>query len=353
MEHWLALGLSAIGPISFTSPLLFLIAVPFLLALAISMRRARNKKGAKVKFSDTSHLSSIGSKKAKVYARARAFSLVMIILLSATLFTKPELTGKSHVEETATTEHMRTVIVVIDISASMAHRADYASSDKRTHFEVVRDALTDFIESEDNMRVGIIFYSKDPLQYRRPTEDLEALVEDLEALDLVNSVYEGEYTFGSLQLSEISSNTDTVPALYVASKTLEELDMQNNLQSAAIILLSDLKDDMGDISSVLRDLAKADVKTYIIASRSERSVYHIRRTYFEDNNKIRLFSARSEDEIKEAYGAISELESTPIIVRSRVSSKRSISTEIALLLFFFVAVFVFVAEKLMPRTRSS
>ncbi|MDX1535690.1 MAG: VWA domain-containing protein [Candidatus Spechtbacterales bacterium] len=352
-------GLEFLRSLEFTSPLLFLLVIPLLLALVAGIVYSRDRDKGRVRFSDPRHLVSVGSRKGLRARRIRIALLVILIIFSSLVLTYPVIRDSSQVMEQTTTQHTRTVIVVMDVSTSMRSRAEYNTEDMRTHFDIAREALIGFVSEQENMRIGVIFYSDEPLQYRRPDFNLEALTEDLESLTLIRTrrYWEEapepeEVNYASRQLSAMSKGTDTVPALFVASRTLQELDMQQNLNNAAIILFSDLKDRRSRVADTINQITEARVNVYVITSAGERLLRNFE-SLVGENPRVRIFDAESPVELDEAYREISELEAAPVEITERISTTTDIQEELGLFLFFFVILFVIISEWIYRRTRGS
>lgn len=339
-----AYGLNAIRSLEFTSPLLFLVSVVLLLAFVLAGYRKR--RGREVGFTDTAELYKKAEKKAARIDLVKNIALVIIISVLGLVWAGP-VVSESVVKTEERVDYLRTTILVIDISGSMKQEMDTSSDDERSSFQAVRDASISYLEqNKNNTRVGVIFFSDGFVEWRRPTKNIEGLIEDLKMMDLV--LYdraEGVDYPGwmSNQMRLVSRGTNTPPALYRAEQTIYELSLKENIESASVILFSDLGDKKEELIQTFNDLSSNKIKLYILFS-GARGVIGKITPHFEENDMVKFYNVASPKDIKDAYADISRIEAKPIRVLERYEEQKSTKTEAVLALFVLVVLFVLFTE---------
>lgn len=327
-----------------TSPFLLSAGIGLLLVLVIGIARKRRNKKDEVESSAVEDIKEIGAKRARRSALLKysAFGL-MVVLLSVAL-AGPKSEFKTSTSQTKT-QFVRNVLLVIDISGSM--KSEYGGFVKenkerdKTSYRAVVESADPFLRKQEDMRVGVIFFSDSPFVWRRPTFQLDELADDLSQTVLKPPSPSEPY---NKQLASLSRGTKTDIALYGAARVFAELGEEKELQSKAVILLTDLNDNQNKVAQAMRDLARAGIKVYIITNKSGHALERWR-GFFPGSNMVRFFTVESDAEMQEAYNAIDILESEPILVTENTVERHNLAPYLALVLLVFSFFFIVLSER--------
>jgi hypothetical protein len=272
-------------------------------------------------------------------ARA-ARSLLLAAMLALTGYLWVDLTADTlrGAAMARTTIPIKTVLCVFDISSSMM--AQYGENFSGTRFTVARDAFANFVARQTHTQVGLIFFSSDVLEYRRPTQDLEQFVADLKQLDIAASAQQ--------PLNALSLGTETGAALRRAAAMLRSMDLPN-IRSGAVILVSDLIDNKLKISNEINALTAAGIRVYVLsiegkgAEASEAVANSLAL-----NPLVKAYHIRRPEDLEPVYSAIFDLETSLAARRdTMVDQTRGSEAPVRLLLVALLG-FVVVTEWLLP-----
>ena len=299
-------------------------------------RRGRGAGGITV--TALGHVPALGVWRVRGARAARTVLLAAMLALTAYLWV--DLTGDTlrGAAMSRTTIPIKTVLCVFDISSSMM--AQYGETFSGTRFTVARDAFAAFVERQTHTQVGLIFFSSDVLEYRRPTQDLEQFVTDLRQLDIAASAQQ--------PLNALSLGTETSTALRRAAAMLRSMDLPN-IRSGAVILVSDLIDNKLKISDSINALTAAGIRVYVIsiegkgAEASEAVANSLAL-----NPLVKAYHIRRPEDLEPVYSAIFDLETSLAARRdTMVDQARGSEAPVRLLLVALLG-FVAVTEWLLP-----
>ena len=299
-------------------------------------------------------MDTAGSRRVHQARSLRVLALAPIIGLTALLWSG--VNGLATGTAGGGDAQERTLIAVLDISGSMRgapgrevlnvmqelHRLQFPGPNR---FDIARDTMVQFLSRQDNLRVGIIVYSRAPMVYRYPHDDLASAVQDLQAMHL-----DSDGAPGAGQLAAMSGATDTAAALYQAGRVLSQLRERGHAAPAAIILLSDLDDDGTRIAQALSDLSGAGVRVYVLSESGEMLDRFT--SSFASNPFLRFFASDSAQDMAQAYVAIEELESRAVEVQVRQLRAGNVEPFVALGLLVALVVFLLTGELWWRRVRA-
>ncbi len=275
---------------------------------------------------------------------ARAAKLVLLLaILVTTAFLWGELTIRAAGSGAVASrrEPIRTLLAVFDISSSMG--TPFGGQARGSRFAVAREALAAFLADQERTRAGMIFYSTEVFEYRRPTRDIDELVADFSRLDITRA--------GGQQLSELSWGTDTAQALERAAVVMDSLEL-DNVRSSVVILVSDLLDDKTKIAYAVGELAARRIRVYILSIEgggSEPSAAVADALAL--NPQVRAFHIRSPEDMREVYPAIASIESSLAEVQEPAADRQTRSRAAVLALFGLLVGFAAASELVLPRIR--
>ena len=276
------------------------------------------------------------------HASKLVFSIAIVVL---TAFLWGELTVRETGDGTAISrqEPVKTLLAVFDMSSSMG--TPFGGQERGSRFAVAKEALATFLTNEQSTRAGVIFYSTEVFEYRRPTRDLDELVDDFSYLDITRD--EGQ------PLSELSWGTDTAQALEHAAVVMDSLEL-DNVRSSVVILVSDLLDDKMKIAYAVGELVARRIRVYILSIEGEGSEPSAAvADALALNPQVRAFHIRSPDDMREVYPAIALIESSLSEIQEPVADRQIRSRTAVLVLFGLLLGFAVVSELALPKIRKS
>lgn len=341
--------------IEFTS-LIFLWIGLCLATLVIIFRvfthRIHNKNNGEVSFAEVRETFSSGLEYAKFSNLVKTIILGILFVLLGVIFANPftqKFEGSITIEKI---EHARTVIAVIDISGSMAFSE---LSDEDSNFNIVRDAFIVFLEESENMRVGVVFFSTEAIPFRRPTQNLNYLISDMESLDLSfkSKNYEEQYQeLGLNQLGPVSISTNTPNGLKKAGEILISLDMNEKelRNSTSIILFSDLIDNTKDVVEAITQFTSVGVRVHVIAIAKQYTINRFSEAIL-GNDLVKVYNVKSSNDIRSAFEAINKLESVSFTTQEVAVHRKNLKTEVAIVFICVYMVLIFMAEVVFHRLR--
>ncbi|OGZ61025.1 MAG: hypothetical protein A2919_00815 [Candidatus Spechtbacteria bacterium RIFCSPLOWO2_01_FULL_43_12] len=336
--------------LQFTSPIFLMLgALLAILLIAVKLHRMARQKKGNIGLAELNDLYKEQIWRAKIAGRLRVFLLALAIAGAGLITAGPYSENSGEVARTRTIEHVRTVMIALDTSGSMKSRNP---SGEGTIFEMSRNQAIDFLESQDNIRAGFIFYSEWPIVWRRPTIETKVLAKELANM---NVSYPKGQTYGLLgapQLPVFSSGTHTPRALYAAGNIFRDLYIEEGLKDGAVILLTDLQDRLDEVEESINALTKNGISVYILAnSRNQKTIDEFKQRMAK-NPIVWVFNARLESDMADAYERISELESSLMEIEEIVpSEKYSLRAQAALIVFIFLFTFAITGEVFFRRAR--
>ena len=251
------------------------------------------------------------------------------ILLLGLLWTEPILYSTTPLFNSDNQTLHKNFIVAFDMSPSMNLPVNHkgfggddltAGEDGTTRYETAREALFDFLQRFDGERFGLILFSTEPFLARWPT--VETGNQFLEVLG--DNIRRGSGT----QLEAFSSLTNIDKALDLAREIL-------NGEEGAIIMISDTEDDLENLASAVRVLRDNNIRLYTIGVGVGEEIIESLSGQFANDPGFRIFQVDSEEEMREAYRVVGEVEESTLF--SNVDT--SFSTKLRWILSLF-AVFV-------------
>lgn len=313
-------------------------AVLVVMALLRLWQRRRGREASGITVTALGHVPALGIWRVRAAHFARSVFLALIVALTAFLWvdlTADTLRGAAMAR---TTIPLKTVLGVFDISSSM--QAKYGERMSGTRFTVARDAFAAFVSRQAHTQVGLIFFSSDVLEYRRPTQDLEQFVTDLKLLDIAGNAQQ--------PINALSLGTETSAALKRAGAMLRSLDLPN-IRSGAVILVSDLIDNKLKISDSINALTAAGIRVYIISIEGEgaESSEAVANS-LALNPLVKAYHIRRPEDLEPVYSAIYDLESSLAARRdTMIDQARGSEAPVQILLAALLG-FVVVTEWLLP-----
>lgn len=289
-------------------------------------------------------ITALGNVPALGVWRVRAARVARIgflaVILALTAFLWADLTADTlrGAAVSRTTIPLKTVLAVFDISSSM--QASYGENFSGSRFTVARDAFTNFVSRQTHTQVGLIFFSSDVLEYRRPTQDLEQFVVDLEGLDIAGDRQQ--------PLNSISLGTETANALKRAATMLRSMDLPN-IRSGAVILISDLIDSKLKISDAINALTASGIRVYVLSIEGKGAeASDAVANSLALNPLVKAYHIRRPEDLEPVYSAIYDLETSLAARRdTMIDQKRGSETTVRVLLAALLG-FVVVTEWLLP-----
>lgn len=315
-------------------------------------QKIHNKNKGEVSFAEVRETFSSGLEYAKLSNFVKTITLGILFVLLGVMFANPftqKFEGSVTVEKI---EHARTVIAVIDVSGSMASSE---LSDEDSNFNIVRDAFIVFLEEAENMRVGVVFFSAEAIPFRRPTQNLNYLISDMESLDLSHKSKNSEEQYQGLglnQLKHISFSTNTPNGLKKAGEILISLNMSEKelRNSTSIILFSDLIDSMKDVAEVITQFTSVGVRVHVIATAKQHTINKFSREIL-GNDLVKVYNVKSSNDVRSAFEAINKLESISFTTQEIAVHRKDLKTEVAIVFIYVYMVLIFMAEVVFHRLR--
>ena len=227
-------------------------------------------------------------------------------------------------------------IVVFDMSPSMnlsVEHKGYGGEDLKagqegvTRYETAREALFDFLQRFEGERFGIILFSTEPFLARWPT--VETQNRFLEVLG--DNIRRGSGT----QLEAFSSLTNIDKALDLARSIFDG-------EEGALILISDAEDDLENLGTAVRGLRDSNIRLYTIGVGIPEEIIDQLSYAFRSDPGFRIFQVDSEEEMREAYRIVGEVEESPLFATEETSYETrlrwllSLLTVIATLLVLWI-----------------
>jgi hypothetical protein len=308
------------------------------LALFRVWQRRRGRHVSGVTITALGHVPALGAWRVRGARAARAVFLAAILVLTAFLWTELTADTLRGAAMSRTTIPLKTVLCVFDISSSMM--ASFGENFSGSRFTVARDAFAAFVERQTHTQVGLIFYSSDIFEYRRPTQELEQFVTDLKQLDIAASAQQ--------PLNALSLGTETGPALRRAGAMLRSLDLPN-IRSGAVILVSDLIDSKLRIADAINALTAAGIRVYVLSIEGKGAeASDAVANSLALNPLVKAYHIRRPEDLEPVYSAIYDLETSLAARRDVIIDQDRRSEAPVYLLLAALLGFVVVTEGVLP-----
>lgn len=320
--------------VGLASPRLLLLILPLLLLLLWGRSKSRSK--GSVALTGLEYLRSkkkIGGRRRKLLVSS---FLALLIVGLGVLWAGPRLHSSTPILTRGPQTTSKNLLIALDVSRSMggplevlsrAERlAAFGKTEKKTgedqpqtRYEAARETVYDFVERFAGSNIGLILFSTEPFVARWPTTETENRFREV----LEESVGRGEVS----QLQRFSSLTNTDLALELAREVFVK-----RRSDGAVIHISDAEDDLENMGTAIRGLRANGIRLYTIGvGISEKIVDRLSRE-FADDSGFRIFRVDSEEEMREAYRLISELEESPQVLREELAYETDVSWLLAVAL---------------------
>lgn len=177
------------------SRLLWLLAVPVLIALYIWASRRRNRRG--MRFTNTGMLGAVVPRQS-AWRRHLAVGLSMLSVISLTgAWAKP-------FDQVDVERDRATIVLVLDISQSMQ-----ATDVRPDRFTVAKSQATEFVKTlPDRFNVSLVTLSGNPALVIPPTLDRNAVIRAIDTRELQDSSAVGESIVVALRAMEQAPKAD-------------------------------------------------------------------------------------------------------------------------------------------------
>jgi hypothetical protein len=322
---------------------LFLIVLPLLLVL---IRDAIGKNpDSTIALTGLEYLSST---KLRLQPRRRWYRvslLAVIIVTLGLLWARPEFQTSRPIFYADTQTRQKSIILAIDVSRSMASdrlagygKADAAQANQKTRYEAARDTVYSFVDRFPTARIGLILFSTEPFLARWPTTGTSNRFDEILEENLKESS----------QLRRFSSLTNTDAALMLAKDIFAK---HATTQGGAIVYISDAEDEIENMRLAIRNLRDNGIRLYAVGVGISESIASKLAQDFADDPGFRIFRADSEEEMRDAYRLVSELEEAPRILSEESAFVTDLRGIMALALAIFSAVALWLLETRLHRTQ--
>ncbi|NNG21208.1 VWA domain-containing protein [Naumannella sp. ID2617S] len=228
----------------FSAPtrLLWLLAIPLLVAAYVWASRRRNRRG--MRFTNTSMLGAVVPKQSQ-WRRHLAVALSLLSLVSlAGAWAKP-------VDQVDVPRERATIVLIIDVSQSMA-----ANDVKPDRLTVAKNGAKDFARSlPEKYNVSLVAMSGNPALVIPPTLDRNALIRGIDSLQLRDSTAVGE---------------SIVVGLRALDQAPKDKSGDDEPAPGALVMLSDGTNTVGrPAEQGAQEAVKAKTKVYTIGYGTE------------------------------------------------------------------------------------
>lgn len=338
------------GGLTLTAPWTLLLALLFLPAVALELRRGGPRRS--VTMAGVGELEKGIAAAASRRKRYRALTLAFLALVLALVASGPLLESPEPLLAADRLATQKNIILAIDVSRSMsspleppdreARLAAYGSAPAaaepvQSRYGAARETVYRFIERFPDARVGLILFSTEPFLARWPTVEtdgrfVEVLEENLDEFS---------------QLRRFSSLTNTDAALRLAGRVFSELETS---RGGAVIHISDAEDALENMGLAIRELRAAGIRLYTFGVGISESVVEKLSGEFAGDAGFRIFRVDSEEEMQEAYRLVSELEESPRYTRSETTYATDLRWLLALLLAIVAVAAFWLFEIGLPRS---
>lgn len=340
------MSLETLTSLQFSSPLFLFLFVPVVYVLFFGSRLpvGRKRPEGVIDVSALGDIEGIGGGRAFFANAVKSLLLFAICSLTIFLWAGPSLNRGGDVIFSERVDPLKTYVVVFDVSGSMGTVFEGTTISK---FDIARDALVSFLETQSNVQVGIIFFYNETFQYRRPTtRDMDALLQNLNLLSLDQITPKDGSPFGRGQFSYLGGGTDIPKALRLTREVLETIPLSST-SSRAVILITDLEDQEAELLVAVEELVDRNTRIFVLSVGRGLSIE-------EKLNALPLvevFAITSDGNLDDAFRRISSIENEEVVVRSRILQRSDARREFAFALAVISVVFVLTSEIFLRRVR--
>lgn len=322
--------------IRLNSPELLLAVLPLLLLLGWQILLKKRRGAYALTGLEFLRGQNCMTGKWRKFARAAVWSGIVILLgllwMDPVLYTSEPLFGGDR------QAFRKNFIVAFDISPSMNLPVEHkgfggedltVGAEGMTRYETARQAFFDFLQRFEGERFGLILFSTEPFLARWPTVDTGTQFMEV----LGENIRRGSRT----QLEAFSSLTNIDKALELAQKVLGG-------EGGAIIMISDTEDDLENLGSAVRKLRENGIRLYTIGvGVAEEIIDKLSREFAHDPG-FRIFQVDSEEEMREAYRLVGEVEESSLFTRTETNFRTNLRWILALFAVLAAAVMVWIDQ---------
>ncbi|MDX1607964.1 MAG: hypothetical protein R3251_02045 [Candidatus Spechtbacterales bacterium] len=354
MELWS----QSIRSIQFASSFSFFIAVAVFLLLVtlagIWRGRRKGNKGA-VKLTEVSSIGKFGVSRERFSKYARVLFVTLLTLSIALMWLQPQIEVPASSQDTSD-QDIRYLFLVEDISTSTIGKYSACPSvegcppelEDKQAFEIHKDATSRFIKNvPSDFRVAWYFFSSKRVPYRQPTSSTNELARSVARHTLVEKSESGE---NLSDLWRFSEGTRIREALLYTENMINELGLEEKLESTAIILITDLKYNGLLLTQTLTQLSERGVRVYVLTHVSEEDLQPDIEA-FADNELVNFFTVVPEEAMDAAYQEVLKLEKSRTIVEQDTATYKSIMPTVALWVLVFLVLGIVLLEQFAHRSR--
>ena len=305
------------------SPELALMILP-ILALLLWQTVFKRKKGA-YELNGLEYLRSHQCLKGRWRKFVRLSSWGVFVILLGCLWVDPVIHTSAPLFDMGNQTLRKNFIVAFDMSPSMNLPVEHkgfggndltSGQEGTTRYETARQALFDFLQRFEGERFGLILFSTEPFLARWPT--VETGNQFLEVLG--DNIRRGSGT----QLEAFSSLTNIDKALSMAQEILDG-------EEGAIIMISDAEDDMENLGTAVRELRENNIRIYTIGVGIPEEIIDSLSRQFASDPGFRIFQVDSEEDMREAYRVVGEVEESPLFNQEDTSFRNNLRWILSLL----------------------
>lgn len=306
-----------IGSVSFTTPAGLLVSLAFFALLGWQLAN-RAKRGT-VALTGLEYLAANSWFSAAPRRWLRAVAWGTLAAMIGVLWAGPVYHSDRPLFAGASQTVHKNFVLMLDISRSMTvplgqekivslpgqpapapTTAGKKKLDKVPRYQAARKALMDFVARFNGERIGLILFSTEPILARWPTVETENRFWEV----LEENIGRGVES----QLQAFSSLTNTDKALSLARDVFAAQDVVGD---GAVILITDAEDDVQNIGVAARNLRKDRIRLYIIGVGIAQKIADGLTRDFAADPGFRIFRVDSEQEMREAYRLVGEVEELP------------------------------------------
>ena len=333
MDFW-----NTIRSVQLASPSLFLITLSSLLLVLVFVLLwgKRTRKTGIVKLADIESIKKIGAVRAKINSTIVTTCLIIVSLL-ASLLVGGAKSVFTTTQRYSTTDYLRIVVTVKDISGSML--ADVAK------FSL---AEIEFLFNAEDIIAGSVFFSDYAFTYRYPTTEIEELISSLEGIEFIRSNKPGKN-----QIARLSNGTNIPRGLLEAEYVIDQVSKDLEEYDSVIVFFSDLvvEGSFEDTVDIVRRLSAKGIKVFFVTDASNTKIMQYQYEIGLATRNVEFFRIDSRQDINDVLNKVAELEKAPIVQERTSITEKSITKEIAIVLAIFLGLFVIFSELFFRKTR--
>jgi hypothetical protein len=327
--------------ISFNNPLLFLVILPIALLFVFQFYRKSTRD--QIRYTGLDYAINGGLKLANNKKNYRLLLMLALVVTIGFVWTEPELRTSRPLWFGPGEELEPVFLIALDVSGSMTEPlGGYVvdgelNLDGPTRFEASQSELFKFSESFSTANLGLILFSIQPMLVRWPTSQTEFDFHDVldEGLRFTNLSRKR-----TSQLAQFAGGTATRAGLAMSRDTL----VKQKSSSRALILIGDLIDNIDEVIDGIRNFEDDDIYVYVVALDALAESLTVFTSSFENNSKVKIFSAITTKELSEAFVQIVSAENERHIQKGRLNYVQDIRWLVCLLGFVLGLVIIVLFE---------